>query len=161
MLSSLGWECRLLVAPRWEGLGRAQSELLEEPWKAGLIIATISMKPVIITAPATPSPGAVIGSLQLSRVRSDHHTDGQAQGAAGDGWGTGGRGCFSLSQAAGHAPKHTVGHPHPTSEAASVPFTGGYRGRSKALEFLPIFCFLGFVCVCFPPKLICNMLNSN
>lgn len=73
MLSSLGWESRLLAARRWEGLGRAQAELLEELWKAVLIISTIAMKPVIITPPASPGPGAVIGSLQLSRVRSDHH----------------------------------------------------------------------------------------
>lgn len=72
-------------------MGRAQAELFEEePWKAELIIATISMKPVIITPPATPGPGAVMGSLQLPRVRADHRTGGQTQGALGGGWGTGG-----------------------------------------------------------------------
>lgn len=93
------------------GAGRAPAGLLEEPWKAVFIISTISMKPVIITPPASPGPGAVIGSLPLSRVRSDHHMDGQTQGAAGDGWGTDGRGLFSLSQAVGHTQNRTVGHP--------------------------------------------------
>lgn len=48
----------------------------------------------IITPPATAGPGAVIGSLQFSGVRSDHRMDEQTQGAAGDGWGTGGSGTF-------------------------------------------------------------------
>ena len=55
------------------------TEPLEEPQKAAFIISTISVKPIIITPPASPHPGAVIGSLLLSRVKSDHCMDGQTQ----------------------------------------------------------------------------------
>lgn len=144
------------------GAGEARAELLEEPWKAEIIRAPISMKPVIITPPASPGPGAVIGSLQLSRVRSGHYMDRQTQGAAGDGWGTGGRGRFSLSQAAGHTQNRTVGH-SPRRRRCHCPCHRQLRGRSIPLELLPIFCFLffGFFCCIFPPKLICRMLSLS
>lgn len=70
-------ECWLLGA-RQEGRGGA-AEPLEEPQKALFIISIISVKPIIINPPV--SPRAVIGSLLLSRVKSDRCIDGQTQGS--------------------------------------------------------------------------------
>lgn len=59
------------------------AEPVEEPWKAVRLICTISMKPITVTPPATPGPGSVIGSLQFSRVRSDHCTEEQPRCSRG------------------------------------------------------------------------------
>lgn len=134
------------------GAGEARAELLEEPWKAEIMRAPISMKPVIITPPASPGPGAVIGSLQLSRVRSGHYMDRQTQGAAGDGWGTGGRGRFSESGGGPHPEPHggaltqTETLPLPLSQAVAREIHT--PGASAHLLFFVFWVFLLY----FSPK---------
>lgn len=74
------------------GAGEGPAEPLEEPQKALFIISIISVKPIIINPPV--SPRAVIGSLLLSRVKSDRCIDGQTQGSEGDEWEQVGGGTF-------------------------------------------------------------------
>ena len=74
------------------GAGEGPAEPLEEPQKGLFIISIISVKLIIINPPV--SPRAVIGSLLLSRVKSDHSMDGQTQGSEGDEWEHVGGGTF-------------------------------------------------------------------